>query len=83
MPFEEIVHNYPDRESQKRRLVDVCRTRWVERIEGLDTFIELFIPLYNTLEETTLNVEGKYRPRLVTDAANCLILYLSLSSLQH
>ena len=74
MPFEEIVHNYPDRESQKRRLVDVCRTRWVERIEGLDTFIELFIPLYNTLKEMTLNVEGKYRPRLVTDAANCFDL---------
>ena len=74
MPFEEIVHNYPDRESQKRRLVDVCRTRWVERIEGLDTFIELFIPLYNTLKQMTLNVEGKYRPRLVTDAANCFDL---------
>ena len=70
MPFKEIVHNYPDRETQKRRLVDVCRTRWVERIEGLDTFIELFIPLYNTLEEMTLNVEGQYRPHLVTDAAN-------------
>ena len=70
MPFKEIVHNYPDRETQKRRLVDVCRTRWVERIEGLDTFIELFIPLYNTLEEMTLNVEGKYRPHLLTDAAN-------------
>jgi hypothetical protein len=29
---------------------DVCRTRWVERIEGLDTFTELFVPLYYTLE---------------------------------
>ncbi|CAB4029058.1 52 kDa repressor of the inhibitor of the kinase-like, partial [Paramuricea clavata] len=51
MPFEEIVRNYPERESQKKRLVDVCRTRWVERIAGLDTFIELFVPLYDTLKE--------------------------------
>jgi hypothetical protein len=41
MPFEENVCNYPERETQKKRLVDVCRTRWVERIAGLDTFIEL------------------------------------------
>ena len=42
MPFEEKVHNFSDTDSQKRRLVDVCQTRWVERIGGLDTFTELF-----------------------------------------
>ena len=61
MPFEEKVHNYSDTDTQKRRLV--------ERIGGLDTFIELFVPLYDTLE-MTLNVEGKYRSHLVTDASN-------------
>ena len=69
MPFEENVRNYPERESQKKRLVDVCRTRWVERIAGLDTFIELFVPLYDTLKEMKDNVEGSYRPNLVTDAS--------------
>ena len=70
MPFEENVRNYSERESQKKKLVDVCRTRWVERIAGLDTFIELFVPLYDTLKEMRDNVEGNYRPNLVTDASN-------------
>ena len=70
MPFEENVHNYSERESQKKRLVDVCRTRWVERIAGLDTFIELFVPLYDTLKEMKDNEGWSYRPNHVTDASN-------------
>ena len=70
IPFEENVRNYPERESQKRRLVDVCQTRWVERIVGLDIFIELFVPLVDTRKEMKDNVEGSYRPPLVTDADN-------------
>jgi hypothetical protein len=69
IPFEENVRNYSERESQKKRLVDVCRTRWVERIAGLDTFIELFVPLYDTLKEMKDNEGGSYRPNLVTDAS--------------
>ena len=68
IPFEKNVRNYPERESEKRRLVDVCRTRWVAQIAGLDTFIELFVPLVDTLKEMKDNVEGSYRPPLVTDA---------------
>ena len=70
IPFEDNVRNYSESESQKRRLVDVCRTRWVERIAGLDTFIELFVPLFNTLKEMKDNLEGRYRPPLVTDATS-------------
>jgi hypothetical protein len=51
MPFEDIIKTHSsDTESRKTKLGDVCRTRWVERIEGLDTFTELFVPLYYTLE---------------------------------
>ena len=70
IPFEDNVRNYSESESQKRQLVDVCRTRWVERIAGLDTFIELFVPLFNTLKEMKDNLEGRYRPPLVTDATS-------------
>ena len=31
--------------SSKKKLEDVCRTRWVERITGLGDFEELFIPM--------------------------------------
>ena len=36
--------------------MDVCRTRWVERITGLDDFEELFIPIVFCLEQMSLNV---------------------------
>ena len=39
------------------KLKDVCRTRWVERITGLDLFQELYIAIYVTLEEMKLNLE--------------------------
>ena len=33
----------------KHQLKDVCRTRWVERIEFMDAFEELFVPVYFSL----------------------------------
>ena len=36
-------------ESLKHKLKDVCRTRWVEIIEGMDVFEELFVPVYHSL----------------------------------
>jgi hypothetical protein len=30
---------------QKKKLVDVCRTRWVETVNGLDNFQDLFFKL--------------------------------------
>ena len=33
----------------KHKLKDVCRTRWVERIEGMDVFEELSVPVYYSL----------------------------------
>ena len=33
-------------ESLKHELKDVCRTRWVEKIESIDFFEELFVPVH-------------------------------------
>ena len=38
-------------EAKKKKLKDVCRTRWVERVSGMDTFQELYFPLVLTCEE--------------------------------
>ena len=35
-------------ESRSTNLIDVCRTRWVERIFGLDHFEEMFIAIVQT-----------------------------------
>ena len=36
-------------ESLKHNIKDVCRTRWVERIEGMDIFEKPFVPVYYSL----------------------------------
>ena len=66
IPFEDYIKTHSaDTETRKTLLSDICRTRWVECIEGLDTFTELFLPLYHTL----CNIpDGEFRPGLVTDA---------------
>ena len=53
--IDELV---PD--AKKKRLKDVCRTRWVERILGLDSFEELLVPLQSSLEEMKLDLDRKF-----------------------
>lgn len=36
-------------------LIDVCRTRWIERIDGMDRIVELLYPVTATLEDISLN----------------------------
>ena len=69
MPFEENIKAHSsDTESRKAKLVDVCRTRWVERVEGLDTFQELFVPLFHTLDDM-VNARGEnFNPSRASDA---------------
>ena len=53
-----IKENFP--EVTRKRLLDVCRTRWLERIDGVDLFEDLFLAILMTLEEIFFNLEGKY-----------------------
>ena len=38
-------------EEKRRKLKDLCRTRWVERHEAYDVFIDLFLPLISCLDD--------------------------------
>ena len=44
---EKILQFCPD--SSKHKLKDVCSTRWVKRLEGMDAFEDLFVPVYHSL----------------------------------
>lgn len=45
----EMVKKYrPD--VTKKKLIDVCRTRWVSRVVGLENFEEFYVPLVLTFE---------------------------------
>ncbi|XP_057290939.1 52 kDa repressor of the inhibitor of the protein kinase-like [Hydractinia symbiolongicarpus] len=37
--------------SDKSKLKDVCRTRWIERIDGMEVFQELYVAIYVTLDD--------------------------------
>ena len=39
-------------------LVNVCRTRWIERIDGMDRIVELLHPVVATLEDISMNRNG-------------------------
>jgi hypothetical protein len=64
-------------DSLKKRLKSACKTRWVERIESLDTFEELFVAIAMTLEEMELNLEKKCNGETSSKAGS---LFRTLSS---
>ena len=45
---------------QRQKLVDVCRKRWLERIDGMIIFEKLFVSIYHSLREMK---ENKCEPR--------------------
>ena len=42
--------------SPKDKLKDVCRTQWVERIDGLQLFVTLFPSIWNTLNDMRADI---------------------------
>ena len=42
--------------SPKDKLKDVCRTRWIERIDGLQLFVTLFPSIWNTLNDMRADI---------------------------
>ena len=44
----------------QKKLLDVCRTSWLERIDGTDLFEDLFLAIIVTLEEIFFNLQCKY-----------------------
>ena len=54
-----IKGNFP--EVTMKKLLDVCRTRWLERIDGVDLFEDIFLAILMDLEDIFFNLEGKYK----------------------
>ena len=51
------------------RLIDVCRTRWVARIDGMEIFIELFPAIVSSLEAVKDNADGSWNSESIRDAS--------------
>ena len=46
--------------TDKSKLIDVCRTRWVARIEGMGLFQNLLPPIVRTLDEMHANFQNQW-----------------------
>ena len=56
------------KEKLQKKLIDVCRTRWIERIKGLQRHYEMFKAIMTTLEEIKDNHEGHWNPDTCSEA---------------
>ena len=64
--------------ARHNHLIDVCRTRWVARIDGLDVFAEVLEPVVNSLETIKDNVGGKWNSDSVMQVDSSTRLFLSI-----
>ena len=46
--------------SSHKTLINVCRTRWVARIDGLDRFEEMYVAVSSALSEMRDNLDGSW-----------------------
>eukprot|EP00112_Aurelia_sp_Birch-Aquarium-sp1_P013364 Seg2834.3 transcript_id=Seg2834.3/GoldUCD/mRNA.D3Y31 product="52 kDa repressor of the inhibitor of the protein kinase" protein_id=Seg2834.3/GoldUCD/D3Y31 len=72
-----IVETMP--EQKQNTLIDVCRTRWILRIDGLIRFEELFESIMDSLEIIKDNVDRSWNQESCKDAST---LFAACSSFQ-
>ena len=66
--FEKHVKNFCPCDVESTKLRDPCKTRWVERIKDLHILIELFEPLWYTLDDMKMNHQGIYNRNTQNDS---------------
>ena len=67
LAFQKYVLEYAPHCS-KSKLKDPCKTRWIERIKDLDLFIDLFEPLWMTLDIMRNNLSREFNLKTQNDA---------------
>lgn len=51
-------------ESRRHKLLDVCKTHWIQRIDGLEVFLELYENIVATLE--TMQIQQRKQLAITT-----------------
>ena len=70
--LDESITKFCGKSDVQKRLKDVCRTRWVERIKGLSQFEELYVSIVNCLETMSVNADKKLSNENAGKAGNRL-----------
>ena len=63
--------------SRHKHLLDVCRTRWISRIDGLDVFLEIIVAVVGSLEIVKCNVDRSWSPNSSKDALSLFFATVS------
>ena len=63
---EKILQVCP--EVNRRKLIDICKTRWIARIDALEVFETIFQAIVLALEEVKNNTNGTWNSDSCTDA---------------
>ena len=51
LSLETWIHDTLLEEEKRKKLKQMCRTRWIERHEAFEVFIDLFLPIVCSLED--------------------------------
>ena len=60
-------------EERRKKLKDLCRTRWVERHEAFEIFSDLFVPTFSCLEAITYSAPSQWNRETRSDAQSLLL----------
>ena len=71
--LEEAIQNTQP-ESNVLKLKDICRTRWIERIDALDRIKKLYSSIVVCFENISAEGSHLWSPDLVTDASTLLLV---------
>lgn len=72
LALEEWIDNVLPDESRKK-LKELCRTRWVERHEAFEVFLDLFLPTFSCLEAIIAHSTSDWNRETRADAQSLLL----------
>jgi len=68
--LEECISKYPD--ALKTKLLPLCRTRWIERIDALETVLDLLEAIVDTFSYISDNADRSWNRDCVIQAFSLL-----------
>ena len=60
-------------EERRKKMKELCRTRWVERHDAFEVFLDLFLPTVSCLEEIALSQPADWNRETRSDAHSFLL----------
>ena len=73
LALEKWIADVQPCDEKRRKLKDLCRTRWIERHEAYEVFIDLFFPFVSCVEDIVHSSSSEWNRDTRSDAHSCLL----------